>query len=409
MEDTIAIRTIRDLAREVRDIAAEPIQDERRSLWRRHNSLKKTRPPVICRPVSAWRELITEADLASTDPLHRQVEWVLRQQVTISSFGDDWVIEPCYHLPAVHAEPAWNVRWGLEVRLKPSSRVGGAWQFDPPMKEPEDIGKLVMPHHRIDEAATAQQAERVRDLIGDMLPVVVDRGPTLGAGLANTAAYLRGLGQLMWDLVERPQWVHELMRFLMEGVRTCLDEAEAAGDLRRINTSNQAQPYCEELPDPAADETPVARRNLWVFTEAQEFEKVSPAMHEEFLLRYQLPLIEPYALSAYGCCEDLTRKLDMLRKIPNLRRASVTPWTDLRTAVEKMGEGYVLSWRPNPTDMLCSFDPERVRRILREAMAIAGECCIEVYLKDIETVEGHPEHLREWTRVVREVVDEYGA
>ena len=47
-------------------------------------------------------------------------------------------------------------------------------------------------------------------------------------------------------------------------------------------------------------------------------------MHEEFLFRYQLPIMEQAGLVAYGCCEDLTCKIDMLRQIPNLRRIAVS-------------------------------------------------------------------------------------
>ncbi|MDY7009579.1 MAG: hypothetical protein SVV80_02355 [Planctomycetota bacterium] len=40
---------LRDLAKQVADIAAKDIQDERRDLWRRHNSLRKTRPLIYIR------------------------------------------------------------------------------------------------------------------------------------------------------------------------------------------------------------------------------------------------------------------------------------------------------------------------------------------------------------------------
>ena len=77
---------------------------------------------------------------------------------------------------------------------------------------------------------------------------------------------------------------------------------------------------------PAANSEPVKRDQLWLFMAAQEFALISPDMHDEFLLEYQLPILKKFALTAYGCCEDLTQKIDILRRIPNLRRIAVTPW-----------------------------------------------------------------------------------
>ena len=49
-------------------------------------------------------------------------------------------------------------------------------------------------------------------------------------------------------------------------------------------------------------------KDLWFFSHAQEFECVSAAQHEEFLLRYQMPIIEKFGLVNYGCCETSTIK-----------------------------------------------------------------------------------------------------
>ena len=47
---------LRDLARRYAEVAASPVQDQRRDLWRRHNSLKATRPPIYVR-ACAWSEM----------------------------------------------------------------------------------------------------------------------------------------------------------------------------------------------------------------------------------------------------------------------------------------------------------------------------------------------------------------
>ena len=73
-----------------------------------------------------------------------------------------------------------------------------------------------------------------------------------------------------------------------------------------------------------ANSGPRKRKDLWGFCAAQEFTLVSPAFHEEFLLRYQRPIYEQFGLVHYGCCENLTHKIDMLRSIKNLRSIAVS-------------------------------------------------------------------------------------
>jgi hypothetical protein len=55
-----------------------------------------------------------------------------------------------------------------------------------------------------------------------------------------------------------------------------------------------------------------------------------------------------YGLNYYGCCEPLDRKIDILEKIPNLRKISMSPWVDLERATRNVGREYAVSWKPNP-------------------------------------------------------------
>jgi hypothetical protein len=151
----------------------------------------------------------------------------------------------------------------------------------------------------------------------------------------------------------------------------------------------------------------VTRDQLWCFTAAQEFTGVSPAMHEEFLLRHQMPIMEPFGLVAYGCCEDLSEKIDMLRKVPNLRRIAVSPMADVTRCAQQIGGDYVFSYRPSPTDMVgYGLDENRVLDLLRADLTACRDCCVDITLKDVETVEGDPARIGRWVQLCRQVIDE---
>jgi len=167
-------------------------------------------------------------------------------------------------------------------------------------------------------------------------------------------------------------------------------------------------PYAQELPDPSPSHQAVTRDQLWQFFAAQELTLVSPAMHDEFMLQYQLPIMERFGLISYGCCEDLTKKIDIVRQIPNLRRIAVAPVADVRRCAEQIGQDYVLSYRPNPSQMVCcGFDPQLIRKVIGEDLQAADGCHLDITLKDIQTVEYQPQRLRDWVKIVRSVADDY--
>lgn len=403
------IAILRDLVKRYLGICHKPIQDERRDLWRRHNSLERTRPLIYVRWLAAWHEA-PESKLECQDPFFRHFENHLRQEIFQDTIGDDSVQEPWITLTAVRKTPPNGV-WGLEYGRIPSPEPGGAWKYDPPIKQLEDVEGVAEVHHEIDEEATARNLERIQDAVGDLIEINTDRSPiyqSWHADISTDLAYLRGLEQVMWDMVDNPEWLHRLVGFMSEGVQRAQQEAEDAGDWHLCNHQNQATPYAEDLEDPRANGAPVTRDRLWVFCAAQEMAQVSPAMQDEFILRYQLPILSKFGLTAYGCCEDLTEKIDMLRQIPNLRRIAVTPVADVGRCAEQIGQDYVFSWRPNPAEMICcGYDADHVRKVIREGMEACKGCHVDITLKDVQTVQHRPENLREWVTVVRSVSDQY--
>ena len=403
------VSILRELARRYTEIAAKDIQNERRDLWRRHNSLVRTRPLIYVRWLAAWNEA-PESKCECEDPFYRRHENALRQMIFQDTIGDDYIIEPYITQGASTISPP-NGPYGVEYKHIPSPEPGGSWLFDPPLKTLDDFDKLVQPHHIVDEEATARNVERISDAVGDILPVDVDRAPFMRvwhADLSFDLAQLRSLEQVMWDMADNAEWLHKLLAFMRDSILACHDEAERAGDWTLSAHENQAMPYAQELRDPCANSGPVTRSDLWCFTGAQEFALVSPAMHNEFLLEYQKPIMEKFGLLAYGCCEDLTHKIDILRKVKNLRRIAVTPVADVAKCAEQIGRDYVLSWRPNPAQMICcGFDPDLIRKIVRDAMEASKGCHVDITLKDVHTVQNRPDNLARWVRIVRDITDEY--
>ncbi|MFW5923688.1 MAG: hypothetical protein ACOCSQ_04825 [Planctomycetota bacterium] len=399
---------LRDLVKQYQEVCERPEQDELRRLWRKHNSLEKTRPLLIVRGGVAFNKEIPQVyELECEDPFFRRQEKQLRGALYKSTLGDDRIFEPWLTVKAVHRCSGW----GVEVDRHFSGQDGGSWKVDYPIKTEEDLQKLRMPWHEIDEEATQQKHDRLADAVGDLIDISVDRGPNYrvwSGDLATDLGYLRGIEHFMLDMHDRPDWLHEMLQFMRDGVLRTHEQAEDAGDWGLNNHQNQSMPYSEELEDPAPDVYGVDRSELWCFVAAQEFAQVGPDNHDEFMLQYQLPIISKFGLVAYGCCEDLTNKIDILRRIPNLRRIAVTPWADVQKCAEQIGEDYVISWRPSPERMVCSgFSEDRVRRMTEEAMEACKGLHVDISLKDIQTVQNEPDRLKKWASITRDVVEHY--
>ena len=101
---------LRRLASQVAELAARPIEAEKRDLWYRHNALEATRPLIFCDPENGWDEIITAADLACEGELARGWEMRLRKEIFWGAMMcDDRVIEPYFNVRHVYTESDWGM------------------------------------------------------------------------------------------------------------------------------------------------------------------------------------------------------------------------------------------------------------------------------------------------------------
>jgi hypothetical protein len=144
---------------------------------------------------------------------------------------------------------------------------------------------------------------------------------------------------------------------------------------------------------------------MWGCSNAQIFSEVSPEMHWEFALRHDFRWLERWGLSYYGCCEPLQGKMDLMRKISNLRKISVSPWNDYGRILPDMNGQYVASIKPNPAIFVDEvFSPELAKANIQEAVDAGGDFShIELIMKDISTVRYRPQNLWLWAEIAMDV------
>ena len=324
---------------------------------------------------------------------------------------DDTVIRPHFDVPYVHNAFAGvggkAPGWGLDAGL-----VGGDWggtkayTWESPVKTYEDIDKLRIPKIIVDRAATDHLVGVAEETFGDLLPVHVNTRWIPSLGMTRILALLRGLEQIMYDMVDNPDLIHRLMAFLSDAYMSMLDYLEDNHLLTLNNDGTYVGQggfgWTKELPQPDFEGT-VRLCGIWGNSENQETVGISPEMFAEFVFPYLVRLLERFGLNSYGCCEPLDKRWHVVEKIPRLRRVSVSQWADWADMAEKLEGRYIFSMKPSPTDLaMTTFDEERIRTELRQALQITRDCRVEVIMKDNHTIGNDPSRAARWVKIARE-------
>ena len=400
---------LRTLAAEVAEIAELPQHEQTRKLWKRSNDLNQARPMVAIDQIP-WHEMNVndELTLGSSDQFARELEWHLRVILyRWRHMRADMVVESFIDVPKVIT----NTGFGMHVDQQlasydPNNPVKGHRYFDQLATE-ADLEKIKTPKIGIDVEATATRERTAKELFDGILGVRMI-GTSVGFALWDRIVEWHGVEQSILDLVDRPAFVHALMRRFTDAHLAMLDQLEEQGLLAGdIPTVHCAGAYTDQLPAPGYDPAKPRGVDTWTSGMAQIFATVSPAMHDEFEIEYAIPWYERFGLNYYGCCEPLHDKIHIIDRLPRVRKISISPWADVTKAAERMNGRYVMSRKPTPALLATtSWNPDAVRKDLQDTRdaAEANGCAVEFVLKDISTVKYDPGRLWDWERVAREVV-----
>ncbi|MBM4041748.1 MAG: hypothetical protein FJ290_24895 [Planctomycetes bacterium] len=399
---------LRKLARQVAEIAALPVQQETIKAHKALNALKPVRPMVMIDQV-CWHEMNVgdELTLRCEDPFCRGIETRLRRTLCQwRHFRGDMVVEPFLDF----GKAIRGANFGLGVVEQtavtdPTSDVCGH-QYEDQLKTEADLEKIRMPQVWHDEKATAETEARAREILDGILGVRMQGACPVFSPWDSIVCW-HGAEETIMDLAFRPDFMHRIIARVTEGSLSMLDQLEAQGLLgHHQGTIHCTGAYSDELPAPGFDPQRPRPKDLWTYAMAQIFSTVSPAMHEEFEINYARHWTQRFGLCYYGCCEPLDDKVDMIRKLPRVRKISMSPWVNIEKGAERIGRDYVFSRKPNPAFLAGpTWQPEVVEKDLRDTLAACNRhgCPAEFILKDISTVCYQPQRLWEWAEIAKGV------
>ncbi|GHT95612.1 hypothetical protein FACS1894141_4550 [Spirochaetia bacterium] len=400
---------LRELAQRTAEIAALPVQEEKRRLWRQLNGLKPERPMVTIDQV-CWSEMNVEDKLTlrCEDAECRGYELGFRRLLyQWEYFPVDMVVEPFIKVYKAVRNSASGMSVHEHTLATFERNEVVSHKFENQFTSIDDVmTKIKMPVVSHDKAETKRRMEFASWLFDGIMPLR-EEGCDPYVGLWDPISQWMSVEGALYGLIDEPDMMHALAKRIADGTMLMLDQLEEQGLL----CHSQALIHCtgaftDDLPAAGFNPLKPRTKDIWMFGLAQMFATVSPAMFDEYEIAYMAPIFDRFGLVYYGCCDPLDGKMHEVRKIPHLRKVSMSPWVNKEKGAAEIHGDYVFSNKPNPAFVAAtSFDDALIRKDLAETRDICKRhgCPLEFIFKDISTVRNEPERLKKWADIAMDV------
>ena len=402
------IAVLRELAREYMEVASLPVQREKMMLWKAFNANTPGSRPMVIIDQLPWNELNNEGELTLSveNPLFRQVEWNLRSTLyKWRHFPVDMVVEPFITIPRAIQNTGYGLKADVQM-LGDADTTAFSQHFESVLNDEEDVEKIKDMVITVDENEDRDRMETAHMIFNGIAPVVLGHGIGFHLGVWDRLSEYMGVTNVYCDLYDRPEFLHACMRRITDATIAGIKQANALrihDDI--VNTCHCSYIYTDKLLSDFGKGLGSTSENCWAMGLAQLFSSASPQTTAEFELPYIQEMASYFDSIYYGCCERLDDRLDVIFKIPNIRKLSCSPWSKKESFAEQLqGRGLIMSNKPNPAFLSAAYDEDVIRKDLRETMDIAKRYGVNVELiqKDISTVNHKPERLTRWAEIAME-------
>ncbi|MBX7256726.1 MAG: hypothetical protein K1Y02_10220 [Candidatus Hydrogenedentes bacterium] len=407
---------LRRLAEAISQAASLPVHTEKAKLWTHLNDLDGRRPMVLIDEV-CWNELtvIDELSLRAVHPWARMQEQALRRMLyQWRHFPCDMVVNEHLACPLAIRSTNFSILEEADVAPPESSEGVVSKRYHTQIRVLEDIEAIRTPTVTHDTAATAFHHAAMIDAYEDIIPIKKTGQKHVWFSPWDSLVRWWGVTEALMDFILRPDIVNAAVKHIVDAWLAELEQLakqnllDSNCDNSRIGTGGYG--FVSEMPGGAPNSETTMPCHMWGSSRAQIFSEVSPEMFWDYALSHELRWLNRWGMTYYGGSEPIDDKVDSLRKIPNLRKVSVSAWSNYERAVEGLGRDYVISHKPNPAILAeTSWDPAQARMNLREFLEVAGgECHVEIILKDISTVRNEPSRLWEWAAIAMDEAARFG-
>jgi len=399
---------LRRLASKYTEISLLPVQREKMELWKALNRGDMQRPMVVIDQLP-WHELNLNGELTCfcKDPFCARLESDLRKTIyKWEHFPVDMVVEPFITIPKSIYNSGFGITSAEEMLQTDAANDVVSHRYLNQIQTEEDINKIKDMAISCDEELSKHWLLQAEDIFSGIAPVRQSGGLQFHLGIWDVLSTLMGVENIFYDLIDRPEFIHAALERITSSVIAGIEQAN------KLEVCNAAANICHcsyiytdsMLPDFETGKRNVSQ-NSWAFGMAQLFTSVSPGFTEEFEIPYISRMAEYFGMIYYGCCDRLDDRLDIVKRIPHIKKVSCSPWSNRNAFAENIGPEIIMSAKPSPALVAGdSFEPENIRKDLDLTIQAAkrNNANLELILKDISTVKYQPERLAKWADIAME-------
>jgi len=179
---------------------------------------------------------------------------------------------------------------------------------------------------------------KIKEVIDDDFNVIF---PEWDFGPFGIALHLRGTENLSIDTIEDPEFIHNLMEFILKA---------------KIHWSQERAKFLETQISP-----------LYLVNDDVNVPIISPKGYKEFVLPYEKRISEFHGgIEYWHSCGRIDPILTYIKEIPNLKMIHVSHSTDLKKSVEIIGKDNIIEIVLNPIDDVEKATPLQMENKLKE-------------------------------------------
>ncbi len=352
-----------------------------------------------------WHEIIPEECIRTVDPIERDIACSLyRRLYKFQRIPDFDVIFPTIWVSPVlkDAGAPYGLSSKKTVGTNGTEPADNTLLYESVITCEDDLNRMHEQHYEIDEAATERLVAQYQTAVDGMLPVKVCISTNVNP--FDDMTKFRSINELMYDTIDAPQFIHQMMEFFTSSIINKLSRLEAGRWIDPESTWD-FRVHADSLPCP---EDRNILKNCWTYLSDQSACVLSPDMYEEFIFPYHARLSELFGKVYFHGCEDLTKRAKTIKALPKLNRFHISPWSDARAIIEELGQQYVYEIHVHTANHLLTYTEEEQRKEIKRLVDIAKEYRVnaDINLSDIETVVGDPEKLIRWAEIAQSVLQE---
>jgi hypothetical protein len=401
---------LRELAKQVVELANLPIMQQRIALWKLHNTGAVTVPPVLMETWGFTHEFLPP--LKTVSATARLIEAQLLDKIlNYQTIGDDKVVTPEIEIYHAVGAKLFNIEMTKHAAKDDTGRELG-YAIEYPITDLErDLKKLGKTTWNYDAAATQTQFDEAQELVGDILTIKkTNNSINWFLSISAHVVFLMGMQNMFLAMMESPEAIQELLTRITNDLIAYIKWQENENLLTLNNGNNYAGSgsygFSDQLPQPGFNGK-VRSCDIWGNLNSQETVGVAPKQFiSDFYPHYE-KLASIFGLTYFGCCEPVDVFWDAgLKNLPHLRKVSVSPWCDDQKFGEALrGTGIIFCCKPSPNFIgVSQFDRDGLYNDAVNTIKATRGVPLEFSFRDIYTQCGDLTRAKQAVQVVRDAI-----